>query len=123
MTDTPQVERARAEADESLQRIIALAQELQQRLAPRVLARDAWESAKSKGADLAEEAVDAVRNRPVAAAGAVAAITAFLAREPLMDLVGKLWNGKDEKKKPAKRAPRKKTKEPKGSDKKTEATQ
>ena len=49
------------------------------------LARDAWEAAKDKGADLAEDAVDAVAKRPVAATGVVAAIAMFLAREPLMD--------------------------------------
>ena len=47
---------------------------------------------------MAENAVDAVRNRPLAATGIVAAITLFLAREPLMDLAEKLANnvtGKD----------------------------
>ena len=48
-----------------------------------------WQGARDKGADLAEDAVDAVRARPVAADGVVAAITLFLARDPLMDLAGK----------------------------------
>ena len=51
--------------------------------------RGAWDSAKDKGADLAENAVDAVRKRPVAATGIVAAIAMFIAREPLMDLAQK----------------------------------
>ena len=41
-----------------------------------------------------EDAVDAVRRRPLAAGGVVAAIALFLAREPLKDLAGRLWNGK-----------------------------
>jgi hypothetical protein len=63
---------------------------------------DAWEAAKSKGADLAEDAVDAVRARPFAATGIVAAITMFLAREPLMDLAGQLLEGASNKRKASK---------------------
>ena len=46
-----------------------------------------------KGADIAEDAVDAVRARPLAATGVVAAIAMFLAREPLFDLAGKVVDG------------------------------
>jgi hypothetical protein len=83
---------------------MASAHELQERLSPKTLARDAWEGAKSKGADIAEDAVDAVRSRPLTATGVVAAITLFLAREPLIDLAGKLVDGA----KRPKRKPRKK---------------
>ena len=55
--------------------------------------QDAWQGAKEKGADLAENTVDAVRARPIAATGVVAAIAMFLAREPLMDLAGKSSTG------------------------------
>ena len=102
-SDTPRILEARAEAEQAQHRVVNLVHELQQRLAPRTLARDAWEGAKSKSADLAEDAVDAVRKRPLAATGAVAAVAMFLAREPLMDLAGRLWNGKNGKQaKPAK---------------------
>lgn len=103
MTDDPQVQAARIRAEQAQHRLVAHLQELQQRVAPKVLAREAWEGAKSKGADLAEDAVDAVRNRPVAATGIVAAVALFLAREPLMDLAGKLVNGKAKKPKARKR--------------------
>ena len=103
MTDDPQVQAARIRAEQAQHRLVAHLQELQQRIAPKTLARDAWEGAKAKGADLAEDAVDAVRNRPVAATGIVAAVALFLAREPLMDLAGKLVNGKGSKPKARKR--------------------
>lgn len=93
MTDDPQVLKARFEADRARDRLVGHLQELQQRVAPKTLARDAWEGAKLKGADLAEDAVDAVRSRPVAATGIVAALALFLAREPLMDLAGKVVKG------------------------------
>lgn len=94
MSDSPQVAAARIEAEQAQQRLIERLQELQHRVAPRTLTRDVWEAAKSKGADLAEDAVDAVRSRPVAATGIVAALALFLAREPLLDLAGRLVNGK-----------------------------
>ena len=54
-------------------------------LEPRKIMSEVWESAKVKGADLAEDAVDAVKKRPVMVGGIIAAVTAFLAREPLKD--------------------------------------
>jgi hypothetical protein len=99
MTDTPQVAAARIEVDRSRERLMSTAHELQERLSPKVLARDAWEGAKDKGANLAQGAVDAVRSRPLAAGGVVAALTMFLAREPLMDLAGRMFDGIGEKRK------------------------
>ena len=106
-----EVAAARIEAQRCRSRLIATAEQLQQRLAPGRLTKDAWEGAKDKGADLAENAVDAVRARPLAATGVVAAIGLFLAREPLMDLAGKIahgFAGKGETRKRAKTSRRKK---------------
>jgi hypothetical protein len=97
--DTPEIIAAKVEADRSRARVMATAQELQERLNPKVLAKGAWQGAKEKGADLAENTVDAVKARPLAATGVVAAITMFLAREPLMDLAGRLVDGVGEKRK------------------------
>lgn len=97
MTDSAQVEAARAEVERSRARLMATAHRLQERLSPKVLARDAWQGAKEKSADLAEDAVDAARARPLATTGIVAAVTMFLAREPLMDLAGRLMDGAKEK--------------------------
>jgi len=91
--DSLQVTAARIEADRARARLMDSARELQERLNPGTLAHNAWEGAKIKGADLAEDAVDAVRRRPALAGGVVAAITMFLAREPLMDLAVKLKDG------------------------------
>ena len=77
---------------------------LQARLAPRTLAADAWEKAKNKGADLAEEAVDAVKARPVAVGGVAAALAMFLARAPIRDAAVKIYDAmtaKRDTKKPA----------------------
>ena len=114
--DTPEVAAARIEAERARARLMETARELQERLSPGNLAHNAWEGAKSKGADLAEEAVDAVRRRPAIASGVVAAIALFLAREPLIDMAGKLADGVTSKRKAKKSAPRK----TKSKEKKTE---
>ena len=103
MTDGPEILAARLEVERTRARVMAAAHELQERLKPGTLARDAWEGAKVKGADLAEDAVDAVKARPYAATGVVAAIAMFLAREPLIDLAGKLVEGASEKRAAQKR--------------------
>lgn len=104
MRDSPEVVAARLEAQRCRSRLMATADQLQQRLSPGKLTKDAWEGAKDKGADLAENAVDAVRARPLAATGVVAAISLFLAREPLMDLAGKIAHGFGAKRETKKRA-------------------
>ncbi|HUG45184.1 MAG TPA: DUF3618 domain-containing protein [Sphingomicrobium sp.] len=120
--DSPQVQEAREQAGQARHKMMQTLHELTGRLAPGTLARDAWEGAKTKGADLAEDAVDAVRKRPVAATGALAAVAMFLAREPLMDLAGKLWNGKSKHK--AKQPKRKPNQEPvRGSRRKMETVE
>ena len=99
-SDPPEVVKAKARADEAREQMMASFHALTgavenkvQELTPSHLMRDAWESAKDKGADLAEEAVDAVRARPLTTTGVVAAIALFLAREPLMDLASKVAEG------------------------------
>lgn len=103
MSDTPEITEARQEAARTRARLMDTAHQLQDRLSPKVLAKDAWEGAKEKGADLAEDAVDAVKARPMATTGVVAAITMFLAREPLWDLATKLAGRVSEKRKTRKR--------------------
>ena len=92
MSDTPKVVAARIEVARTRAALIETARELQLRLQPRTLASEAWEKAKEKGADLAEDAVDAVKSRPIAVGGVVAALTMFLAREPIKDAAVKLYD-------------------------------
>ena len=103
MTDSPEIIAARLDVERSRARLMGTAQELQDRLSPKTLAKGAWQGAKEKGADMAEDAVDAVRARPIAATGVVAAITMFLAREPLWELATKIVGGVSDKRKTRKR--------------------
>ena len=92
MKDTPDIAAARIEVERSRAALIETARELQVRLQPRTLASEAWVKAKEKGADLAEDAVDAVKKRPVAVGGVVAALTMFLAREPIKDAAVRIYD-------------------------------
>lgn len=101
---------AQAEVAQAREALIDTARELQQRLQPNTLAREAWESAKNKGADMAEDAVDAVRRRPVATGGIIAAIAMFLAREPIKDGVKSVYDAmtSDDDEAPKKKPPARK---------------
>ena len=106
MTDTPEIAAARLSVERSRARLMGTAHELQERLSPKTLAKDAWQGAKEKGADIAEDAVDAVKSRPIAATGVVAALAMFLAREPLWELATKIAGGVSDKRKTAQRRKR-----------------
>ena len=104
MTDTPKVAAARIQVERTRAALLDTAKELQQRLQPKTLASEAWEKAKNKGADLAEDAVDAVKSRPVAVGGVVAALTMFLAREPIKDAVSNIYDAMTSSKEPKRKA-------------------
>ena len=103
MKDSPEISAARIEAERARARLMTTAQELQDRLSPRTIARGAWAGAKEKGADMAEDAVDTVRAHPAAATGIVAALALFLAREPLFELAARMVDGVSVKTKSRKR--------------------
>jgi hypothetical protein len=89
-------ERVRAaefEVDRARGKLVATLNEVSRQFEPHRLMEEAWDKAKDKGASLAEDAVEAVSRRPVAAGAVVAGLVAFLAREPLMDFAGKLVAG------------------------------
>ena len=97
MSEDGRLVAAELAAENARERFLDSFHELVRHLEPKRLAKGLWEDAKVKGADLAEEAVDAVKARPVAATGVVAALALFLAREPIIDLAGKMIAPKDKK--------------------------
>ncbi|MDO6414759.1 DUF3618 domain-containing protein [Sphingomonas sp. BIUV-7] len=77
MTDS-ELLAARARAAAARADLQATVRELQARLRPSSLASDALDGIKRKSEDMAEDAVDAVRKRPVAASAVVAGIGALI---------------------------------------------
>lgn len=105
MTMSPKIAAARSEVERARAALIDTARELQVRLEPKTLASEAWEKAKNKGADLAEEAVDAVKARPVAVGGVMAALAMFLARAPIKDAAVKIYDAMTSSDEPQREAP------------------
>jgi hypothetical protein len=87
---------AKQEAELARRRLAATAAELQQRLKPGTLAHSAWAGVKDKGGEIADDAVEAVKARPVPVAAALTAFTLFLARAPLRAAVSRLFSGSEE---------------------------
>lgn len=83
---------ARREADLARERLIATAGELQYRLKPGTIASNAWAGVKDKGGEIAEDAVEAVKSRPMPVAAALTAFTLFMVREPLKSAVSRLFS-------------------------------
>ncbi|MDB5693378.1 MAG: hypothetical protein JWO81_2441 [Alphaproteobacteria bacterium] len=86
-----QIYEARRAADVARRQLLATASELQERLRPGTIASNAWEGVKDRSGELADDAVDAVKARPVAAASVLAAFTLFLARAPIRSAVSRLF--------------------------------
>ena len=90
------IEAAKREAEAARRRLDSTMVALQQRLHPKTLANEAWDGVKEKSNDLAEGAMDAVKQRPGAVSLAVGAAFLFLARKPLGRAVVKVFSGGDE---------------------------
>jgi hypothetical protein len=87
---------AKQEAELARRRLAATAAELQQRLKPGTIASNAWAGVKDKSGEIADDAVEAVRARPVPVAAALTMFTLFLARAPLRSAVSWLFSGSGE---------------------------
>lgn len=84
----------RGEAEAARERLLATVEEIKHRLAPKMIANDAWEGVKDKGVAAADTAATAVRERPALAAGVAASAALFLARKPILSLLTGLFGEK-----------------------------
>lgn len=99
MSSEQDIVRAREEVDRARERMAVTLIELRQRLAPKTLLNDAWHEVRDRGQDLAGEAVQIVRTKPVATSAIAAALIAFVAREPLWRALNSLLsNGRSRSK-------------------------
>jgi hypothetical protein len=92
VSEPSKVAAARIEVAKAKGAVLDTARELIERFQPHNLVDDLWESAKDKGADLAEGAVDAVAKRPLAVGSVVAALAMYLARDPLKAATVKFYD-------------------------------
>jgi hypothetical protein len=92
----PELVAARAQADAARARLMDTVAELQQRLKPGTIAGQAWEGVKGKTGDMAGDAVEAVKARPIIVSTALAAFTLFLARSPIRSAVSRLFSSDED---------------------------
>lgn len=91
----PEAELERAQADVGLakRRLASTMGALQYRLRPDTLMNNALEGVREKGTAAADNAMQAVKERPMTASGIVAALFIFLARDPLWRMILRLFSG------------------------------
>jgi uncharacterized membrane-anchored protein len=85
------LEAAQFQVVEAKKRLAASKGALQYRLKPANLAAEAWEGVREKGEAAADGALGAVKGRPGAVGGVLAAATLFLAREPIWRAVSGIF--------------------------------
>ncbi|WP_129792458.1 DUF3618 domain-containing protein [Sphingosinicella sp. CPCC 101087] len=91
-----ELEQGKREVAAARRRLESTLGAIQLRLQPANLAGEAWGGVKEKGAELADGALTAVRQRPAAVGVALGAFALFLAREPLKRAMTRLVAGEEE---------------------------
>lgn len=78
---------AQMEVELAKQKLASTMGALKYRLAPGTIMTSTWEGVRGKGSELAEDAIQAVKDRPMTASGVLAAFCIFLARDPLWSML------------------------------------
>jgi hypothetical protein len=86
-----QIIRAKAEAELARQRLTTTIGDVQTRLSPGTLANNAWEGVKDKSGEIADDAVEAVKARPVASGAVLGAVLLYMARSPIKSAAARLF--------------------------------
>jgi len=87
---------ASMEVEQAKKRLGSTMGALQYRLKPATLMTNAWDGVREKGGEVADDALTAVKGRPLTVSGIIAAIVIFLARDPLRRLIAGLFASDDE---------------------------
>lgn len=93
---TRPIEDAVAEVERSKRQLASTMGALQYRLKPGTLMNNAWEGVRDKSGEVADNTLQAVKGRPAAVSGILAAIVLLLAREPLWRLIVGLFSDRYE---------------------------
>ena len=95
MRPEARLSQARYDAEQAKKRLSSTLGALQYRLKPATLANNAWEGVRDKSSEMADDALQAVKERPVAASGLLAGLLVFLARGPLRRGASRIFSGGD----------------------------
>lgn len=90
--DTEPLVQAQIAVQQARNRLASTAGALQYRLKPGTLVGNMWDGVRGKSGEMADDALQAVKSRPVTVSGVIAAIIIFLAREPLWTFLSGLFS-------------------------------
>lgn len=96
MSSTRALEQAQIAVHEARRRLASSASALQHRLKPGTLMSNAWEGVRDKSGEMADDALKAVKRRPLTVSGVAAAVAIFLARDPLWHLLSDFFSRGEE---------------------------
>ena len=88
--DEPSLAIAEQRSDAARRRLAGTLVEIQGRLNPRALAREAAQELRETGEELAREGLAAVKRHPLTLAGVLTAVGLFVARRPIRALIARL---------------------------------
>lgn len=87
LDDATDLALARRRAEDARTRLTGTLVEIQARLNPKALAREALEELKEAAQEIARDGLDGLKRHPLTLAGGAAAVGLFLARGPLKHLI------------------------------------
>lgn len=85
---------ARLRAQLARQRLLGTLGEIRDRLHPRTIAHDVWDTVRERGGDIAADVVDGVREKPGRAAAIAGLVALLMARKPIVSGVKSLLSKK-----------------------------
>ena len=85
---------AEARVTEARSRLAGTVGDIQRRLHPQLLLKNAWEGVRETSVSLADDAVETAKARPGAAAGVAAGVTALALRRPIGRLLRRMVSRK-----------------------------
>ncbi|MDX3885444.1 MAG: DUF3618 domain-containing protein [Sphingomonas sp.] len=94
--DEADIANARARAAAARARLGGTLGEIQARLNPKALAREAWDELREHGEELAAEALAAAKEKPARTAAIAGGVALFLARKPIVRGIMHLLAKRDE---------------------------
>ncbi len=94
--ESRRLEDAAADVERHKRQLASTLGALQYRLKPANLMNQAWEGVRDKSSEVADNTLQAVKDRPAAVSGVLAGIVLFIAREPLWRLVSGFFSRDEE---------------------------
>jgi ElaB/YqjD/DUF883 family membrane-anchored ribosome-binding protein len=95
-SDDLKIEQAKESARAARARLFATLGRIQDRFRPQTLAQDVWREVRDRSTEIADDAVNIARARPLATGAVAAGVLLFAARQPLLRTMSRLFSKPEE---------------------------